>query len=264
MNVFARELRANLRSLLIWGGIVILFITTGFAKFSAYYGNPELLAVLDGLPPAPLAAFSMDAVNLTTLSGFYAAMLTFFGLLLSIAAVMWGSDTISKEERDRTVEFSLTLPITRSRLVTAKALAAMVNCVVLLLITWVATLVNVARYQPDSAFYRFLSLSVLPLMIMQMIFLAIGVFLGCTMKHYKQASSVAVSLLLGTYFLSIVSDLNKNLEFLKYFTPFKYFDSALLLNESRIDITFVGISAVIIAACLAAAYVSYAKRDLYI
>ncbi|HUW09660.1 MAG TPA: ABC transporter, partial [Anaerolineae bacterium] len=62
----------------------------------------------------------------------------------------------------------------------------------------------------------------------------------------------------------IVSDLNKNLEFLKYFTPFKYFDSALLLNESRIDITFVGISAVIIAACLAAAYVSYAKRDLYI
>ena len=31
-----------------------------------------------------------------------------------------------KEERDKTVEFSLTLPVTRSRLVTAKALAALV------------------------------------------------------------------------------------------------------------------------------------------
>ena len=264
MNIFVREVRANLRSLLIWGGIVILFTAAGFLKFSAYEGNPELLAVLDGLPSGLLAAFSMQAFNLTTLAGFYAVMVTSFGLLLSIAAVMWGSDTISKEERDRTVEFSLTLPVSRSRVVTAKTLAAVVNCLGLLLITWVATRVSAARYQPDSGFYGFLSLSMLPLFIMQMIFLAIGVFLGCAMKHYRRASSVAVSVLLGTYFLSIVSDLSKDLEFLKYFSPFKYFDTASLLHESRLDITFVGISAVIIAICLVGANVSYSKRDLYI
>ena len=56
-------------------------------------------------------------------------MFTYFALMLSIAAAMWGSDIISKEERDKTVEFSLTLPVTRSRLVTAKALAALVNCI---------------------------------------------------------------------------------------------------------------------------------------
>ncbi len=32
---------------------------------------------------------------------------------------MWGSDIISKEERDKTVEY-LTLPVTRARLLTAK------------------------------------------------------------------------------------------------------------------------------------------------
>jgi len=264
VNIFAREVRANLRSLLIWGGIVILFVAAGFSKFSAYEGNPELLAVLDGLPPALLAAFNMDAFNLTTLTGFFAVMFTYFGLIVSIAAVMWGSDTISKEERDRTVEFSLTLPVTRSKLVTAKTLAALVNCLGLLLITWVATRVSAARYQPDSGFYDFLSLSMLPLFIMQMIFLAIGVFLGCAMKNYRRASSVAVSLLLGTYFLSVVSGLSRDLEFLKYFSPFKYFDIASLLHDSRIDITFVGISAGIIAVCLVGAYVSYSKRDLCI
>ncbi len=47
MNIFFRELRANLKSLLIWSGIVILFNIVGFSKFSAFYNNPELLSILD-------------------------------------------------------------------------------------------------------------------------------------------------------------------------------------------------------------------------
>ena len=35
------------RQLLIWGVIVVLFVTVGVSKFSAYYENPEMLAMLD-------------------------------------------------------------------------------------------------------------------------------------------------------------------------------------------------------------------------
>jgi len=264
MNIFLRELKANFRSLIIWGVIVILFESIGFSKFSAYEGNPEMLAILDDIPPALLTAFSFNAFNLTTITGFLGVMFTYFALLLSVAAVMWGSDIISKEERDKTVEFSLTLPVPRARLITAKSLAAVVNCIGLLLITWGATLVNASKYQPDSEFYKFLSLSMLALFIMEMIFLAIGIFLGCAMKQYKRASSVAVSIILGTYFISIIAGLNKDLEFLKYFSPFKYFNPANLLNDSRLELIFVWISVGIIAASLFGAYLSYARRDLYI
>ena len=264
MNIFLRELKANLRSLIIWGGIMFLLVTTGIAKFSAYEGNPEILEILDALPPALLSAFNMNAFNLTTITGFFGVMFNYFAIILSIAAVMWGSDIISKEERDKTVEFSLTLPIPRSKLVTAKTLAVIVNCIGLLLITWGASLFNAAKYQPDSEFYNFLTLSMIALFIVQMIFLAVGIFLGSAMKHYKRASSVAVSLLLGSFFLSIVSGLSENLEFLKYFTPFNYFNPAALLHESKIDINFVWLSAAIIAVAMGGAYVSYARRDLYI
>ncbi len=264
MNIFVRELKANLKSLLIWGVIVILFVWVGISKFSAYYNNPEMLAVLDSLPPALVAAFSFEGFNLTTVTGFFGLMFSYYALLLSIAAAMWGSDIISKEERDKTVEFSLTLPVTRSRLVTAKTLAALVNCIGLLLITWGISLVSAQSYQPDAAFYRFLALCMLALFIMQLIFLAVGVFLGCAMKRYKRASAVAVSLLLGTYFLSVVSALNKDLDFLKYFSPFKYFDAGVLLRESRIDVTFVGLSLAIILVSMVGAYLTYARRDLYI
>ena len=264
MNIFVRELKANLKSLLIWGVIVALFVTVGISKFSAYYGNPEMLAILDEMPPALLAAFNFQAFNLTTITGFFGLMFSYFALLLSIAAAMWGSDIISKEERDKTVEFSLTLPVTRSRLVTAKTLAALVNCIGLLLITWAVSLVSAAQYQPDSEFYSFLRLCMLALFIMQLIFLAIGILLGCAMKRYKRASAVAVALLLGTYFLSVISSLNKNLEFLKYFSPFKYFDPGVLLREARLDVTFVGLSLAIILVSMVGAYLTYARRDLYI
>ncbi len=264
MNMFVRELKANLRSLLIWGVIVVLFVSVGVSKFSAYYENPQMLAILDEMPPALLAAFNFQAFNLTTVTGFFGLMFTYFALLLSIAAAMWGSDIISKEERDKTVEFSLTLPVTRSRLVTAKALAALVNCIALLLITWAASFVSAAQYQPDSEFYGFLGLLMLALFIMQLTFLAIGILLGCAMKRYKRASAVAIAVLLGTYFLSVISALNENLEFLKYLSPFKYFDPGVLLRESRLDVTFVVLSLAIILVSMGAAYLTYARRDLYI
>jgi ABC-2 type transport system permease protein len=264
VNIFFRELRANFKSLLIWAGIIILFNLVGFSKFSAYYGNPEMLAILDSLPPALLSAFSMNAFNLTTVTGFYGIMITYFGLILSIAAAMWGSDIISKEERGKTVEFSLTLPVTRAKLVTAKAAAAAVNSVVLLLVTWGITLVSAQQYQPDSTFYNYVSISIPAFLLMQMIFLAIGIFLGCTMKKHKRTGSAAISILLGTYFASILAGMSKDLEFLRYVSPFKYFDPALMLRESRLEVTFVLLSVAIIAICLFGAYTSYAKRDLYI
>ena len=241
---------------------MILLIIQAMAEFSVYEGNPEMLEILDSMPPALLEAFNMNAFNLTTVTGFYGVMFTFFALMVSISAVMWGSDIISKEERDKTVEFALTLPIPRQTLITAKILAALVNCIGLLLITWGTSLVSVALYQPDSEFYDFLSLMMLALLIMQMIFLSVGVFLGCAMKQYKQSSSVAVSILLGTYFLSIISGLSEDLDFLKYFSPFKYFDPGMMLREFRLDMTFVWISAVIFEIFIVGAYVTYSKRDL--
>ncbi len=154
--------------------------------------------------------------------------------------------------------------MTRNRVVTAKTLAALVNCVLLLLVTWGASIVSAQQYAPDSAFYNFLTLQMGALFVLQLIFLAIGVLLGCAMKQYKRASAVAVAILLGTYFASIISGLNANLDFLKYFSPFKYFDAGRLLRESSIDLGFLLLSLVIVAVSIIVAHVAYSRRDLYI
>ncbi len=263
MNIFRRELRANLKSLIIWCVIMALLILVGISKFSAYFNNPELLKILDSMPAALIEAMNMRAFNLTTISGFYGIMGVYFALLGAIAAAMWGSDAISKEERDKTVEFSLVLPVTRSKVITAKVLAALVNCIVFVLVTWLVSYGVAQSYKPDQVFYNFLTLQMVAMFVIELVFLAIGLLLGCAMKQYKRSSSIAIAIILVAYFLSILSGLQKNLEFLKYFTPFKYFDASDLFRNG-LSGTYLMLSAGIIFVCVVGAYLTYNRRDLYI
>jgi ABC-2 type transport system permease protein len=264
LNIFFRELKANLKSLLIWSGVMLLLIFIGSVKFSAYFGDPSMLAMLDAMPKALLDAMSLRAFNLTTLSGFYGLMFIYYALMGAIAAAMWASDSISKEERDKTVEFSLVLPVTRSRVITAKALAVVVNCIVFVLVTWVGSILAAQSYKPDQAFYNFLVLEMKAMFIIELVFLAVGLMLGCVMKQYKLSGSTAVGIILVAYFLSVMSGMQQNLDFLRYFTPFKYFDAALLFRDGRMDGTYLVLSVIIIFVCVGVAYLVYNRRDLYI
>jgi len=264
LNIFFRELKANLKSLLIWSAVLVLLIVISAAKFSAFAGDESMLAILDTMPKAMMDAFSMRAFNLTTLIGFYGLMFIFFGLMGAMAAAMWGSDIISKEERNKTVEFSLVLPVSRSKVITAKALAALVNCIVYVLITWGISLVAVTKFNPDQAFKDFLALEMQAMFVIELIFLALGLLLGCAMKQYKRSGSTAVAIILTAYFVSVFSGLQEKLDFLKYFTPFKYFDAAVMLRDGKLDGMYLLLSAAIIVVCMAAAYYTYNKRDLYI
>lgn len=264
MNIFLREIRANLKSLAIWCGIIALLIWIAVGKFAGFANNPEMLAMLDAMPPAVLDAMNMRAFNLTTLTGFYGVMFIYFALMGAMAAAMWGSDIISKEERDKTVEFSLVLPVSRSRVVTAKALAALVNCIAFVLFTWGISLVAVRSYTPDQAFHDFVALEMQAMFAIELIFLAIGLLLGCAMQKYKRSASTAVAIILVTYFMSMVSSMQESLDFLKYFTPFRYFEAGELFRSGQLEGTYLLISLGIILLSLVVAYWSYNRRDLYI
>ncbi len=264
MNIFLRELRANLKSLIIWSVIITLLIMVGVSKFSAFAGNDDMLAMLDSMPPAVINAMNFEAFNLTTLTGFYGIMFIYFGLMGAISAAMWGSDIISKEERDKTVEFSLVLPVSRSQVITAKALAALVNSIVFVLVTWGVSIVAVQSYNPDAVYYEFLALEMQAMFLISLIFLAIGLLLGAMMKRYKRSGSTAIAIILTTYFMSILSGMQENFEFLKYLSPFKYFDAGKLYQTGQIEGTYLLAAAAIVAASLALAYWTYNRRDLYI
>jgi len=68
----------------------------------------------------------------------------------------------------------------------------------------------------------------------------------------------------GTFLLFYVVNLNASLEFLKYFTPFKYFEAGTLMADGALDPIFVVLSVAIIAAAIVGTYRFYSARDLAI
>jgi ABC-2 type transport system permease protein len=264
MNIFFRELKANFKSLVIWSIVMILLILVGTAKFSAFYNTPDSLKLLDAMPPAMLDALNLRAFNLTTLTGFYGIMFVYFGLLGAIAAAMWGSDMISKEERDKTVEFSLVLPVSRSRVITAKLLAALVNCIAFVLVTWAFSYLSVRSYKVETGFFTFLGLEMQAMFALELLFLALGLLLGCAMKQYKLSGSIAVGIPLAAYILSVFAGMQTKWDFLKYFTPFKYFDAGEFLRTGALNGNYLLLSAGLIVVFVLAAYWFYNRRDLSI
>ncbi len=263
MRMFWHEFKSNLKSLLVWWVIIVLLLAEAMTEFSVYVNNPDLNAMLEQMPPALLEAFSMRAFNLTTLTGFYGIMFLYFALVVTIAAAMWGSHGLAREERSKTAEFTLTLPVARFQVLTAKVMAALADLLLLLAWLWGLAWVFVQKYEPQPAFYDFLRLEMEALLVLGVFFLALGVLLSSWLPRARRAVATTVALVMVMYFLAIAAGMHKKLDFLRYVTPFKYFDAARFLHAGRLDEQSLLLSFALTAGMLALAYWRYQKRDVY-
>ena len=264
MTFFLHEFKLNFKSLLVWTVVIALLIVIAVMKFSGFVGNEASLAIMDSIPPQLLDAMQMRSFNLTTLEGFFGVMFIYFALMGAMAAAMWGSDAISREERDRSAEFSLVLPVSRSRVVTTKLLAALANCVLFVLFTWLISIYAVKVYAPSAAFYQFLRLEMLAMYLLELIFLAIGVMLACALKDHKLGGSIAIGIILGAYFMSVIANISPKLDWLKSINPFSWFDAVTFFNTGALKTSSLILTAILVVTCLLVAYFSYEKRDLVI
>ncbi|MCK5758199.1 MAG: ABC transporter permease subunit, partial [Clostridiales bacterium] len=258
------ELRASIKSLLIWGGSMTLLIVVWMAEFSAFANNDSMAKLLESVPKGMLDAFGFESFNLSTLTGFMGLVFVYVTLILCIHAILKGNSIIAKEERDKTVEFTLVLPVKRSKIILAKLIAVALNCIILISYMYGVIIALSQKYLPEENFIKFFTLLILGTFILQMIFLSIGILLGCAMKQYKKSGYIGASLIIILYILSVFTDLNDKLDFLKYITPFKYFAPVNIKNDMALDWTYVIISLAIISISLTIGFITYKKRDLYI
>lgn len=262
MNIIKRELRANLKSLLIWSGCISATIVIMMTEFEAFAGNPEMASLFDAMPEAIMTAFSLAGANMTTLSGFVSMASVYFYIMLGIFAVLLGSSIISKEERDKTSDFILTMPVSRQGVLLSKLTAAIINCMIVNGVTAATVLAAAAPYNPDNDFLKFLGLLMTALFILQLIFLSIGMCLAATVKRYKKSGYYSITVLLVTYLISIVLSLTDKIDFMKYVTPFKYFEAQYLLNHGELEVKYLIISSAIIAVGIFGTFFFYPRRDL--
>lgn len=263
MNVFLREMKMHWKGLLFWSLGMLMLVVSGMAKFSAYEATGTTVEeLLSAVPKTIQVIFGFSGFDLTTASGFYGVLFLYIAVMAAVHAALLGAHVIAEEERDRTSEFLYAKPVSRARVLTGKLLAGLLNVLVLNAITLASSVAIVDAYNHGESATPEILVLMAGLLLLQLTFFAIGAAVAGIGRRPKAAASLSTSIMFFTFLVYYLVNLDEKLDLLKYLSPFKYFDAAMLMRDGSLDPLFVGLSLGIIALCAVGTYRLYGVRDL--
>lgn len=262
MNIFKREIKACRRSFIIWTVSLIFLIISGLSEYSAYSKTGgSLEEMLMSMPESLQRLFGFGTLNYELGIHYYGALYLYIALLVTFHSISLGMGIIAKEERDRTAEFLLTKPISRTRILNLKMLAALAMVIVYNLVNLSFTYLMLAYYAKGQSYAKDLILLSLGLLMMQLVFMSFGMLTAAIFGRKKKASAICSGVILTMFMLAIIVDMLPGTDPLKWITVFQYYDAKDILT-GEFNILFVVISVVLILGSVTGTYCFYRRRDI--
>ena len=224
-------------------------------------GRDEPLSSLFSSMGAFTAAFGMDRLNFGTLIGYYAIEC---GNVLGLGGAFYASlcavSMLSKEEKDRTAEFLLTHPVSRTRMISEKLLSVLIRITALNGIVWLLSVGSIAAIG-ETVPWKELNLLHLAYFLLQLELSAICFGISAFVRRGSLGIGLGVAVIM--YFLNLIANITEKASFLKYVTPFGYCSGADLVANGSIDPAMASIGILIGTAGVIAAYLKYTKKDIH-
>ena len=174
----------------------------------------------------------------------------FIMLLGSFFSILLAGKILAQEEREKTAEFLLTKPVTRLEIVFSK-LAAYFTYLILLnvVILFVGFMsLEIFKGNSDYSLKAFL-IHWLYSFLLMLIFGAIGLFLSLVIKRGRPITNISIGIIVGGYFIDVLSRVTLSADKIGYLSPFKFVDSGVLRPDYSLAwwrvLYFVGISFVL-------------------
>jgi len=226
-------------------------------------GAEDFKQLLGGYPASVRAILGINLDYITSLLGFYSFIFTFIILCGAIQAMNLGVSILSKEARERTADFLLVKPVSRTSIVSAKLLAAFTAIVITntLYITISTLLAKLAETEDfDLRLFFMINLS---MFFVQIIFIAIGMVASVFFKKIKNVLPISLGFVFGFYFIGafLVTDSSDKLE--RILSPFKYFDVFYIIDNASYEAFYMIIAAVVVVVSIVASYIIYNKKDIH-
>lgn len=263
MNMFLHELKAYRRSTLIWTSALVVLIILFLSMFPSISKEAEeFKKILEGFPEAIRMALGLSVENIGSILGYYSYIFLYISLIGAIQAMNLGMSIVSKEVREKTADFLLTKPVTRTQIMTSKLLAAFSSLVItnmfyLVAATMMSSLVETREYNIKT----FLLLS-LTLFFLQLIFLALGIIVTVMLPKIKSILSITLGTVFAFFIMGALASTTGD-QALRYLTPFKYFDFAYIVQNSSYESSFMVAAIGFIAITITASYYIYSKSDIH-
>ena len=121
MNIFKFEFKRQFKSLIIWSIVCSALVIMFMALFPSMkdMGMQELVGdKLGAMPSTLLEAFNIDEMmDFSNIKDYMGYCLQYIVMAAGIYGLILGASALSKEEKDGTIEFLYSKPITRNKIV---------------------------------------------------------------------------------------------------------------------------------------------------
>ena len=261
MTLIRHELKQGKISFLVWTASIGIMLAVCIFLF------PEMKDQMNGISAIFSSmgffteAFGMDRLNFGTLTGFYAIECgNILGLGGAFYAALCTAGILCKEEQDKTAEFLLTHPISRTRILTEKLFAALIQIVAMNLILYVIALGSIAAIGEEIPWKEINLLHIANALLHLEL---AGLCFGLSSFLRKGSAGIGLGITAALYFLNLIANIAKSAGFLKYITPFGYCEGAEFLSRGRLNAATAGIGIAIGIAGVAIAYLHYVRKDIH-
>lgn len=260
MTILKHELRQNRAALLIWTVVISFMIGVCVFIYPEMKGEMESISDVFADMGSFSAAFGMDQINFGTLLGYYAIECgNVLGLGGAFFAAICGSGILAKEEKEHTVEFLMTHPVSRRKVITQKLISVMLQIVILNVIVFAVVVAGMAVIGENVPWEEMFLLHGAYLLLQ--IELA-GICFGVSAFLRRGSVGIGLGVAVTMYFLNLISNITESAEFLKYITPFGYANGTEIVTEVTLDGTLIALGMVYAIVGIVAAYWKYTKKDL--
>ena len=233
--MFKREMKINLKSVMIWTSILIGLFLVVFLVYPSIV-NSENMEMMDEMmkmfPEEMLKAFNMDISSIDSAFGWLKTEGFVFVLLITgIYSGILGSNILLKEESDKTIEYLNSVPVTRKNIVINKILCGLLYIILMIAIIGIFNFIGLSL---SGEFDRksYILLSITPIFSSIVIF-AVCLFLSTFTHKTKKTIGISLGIVFASYFLNIISEIGESTEFLKYISIFTLADIRnVIINES--------------------------------
>lgn len=222
----------------------------------------ELEQSFSNLPDAAVQLFG-GSTDFFSPIGFLNSQIFFFTLpmVLGILAIGLGNSMIGKEVQDLTIESLLSRPVSRFKLLGAKAAAGLIILSIVTLVSLLTTLATAQIVNLELS-AGLMALTVAACYLLVLSFAAIAFFLSCLGKTKGASIGITAFIALGGY---IISSLAGTVDWLKIpakLFPFHYYQSEAILRQTFDWNNLLFFGGVIIV-CAGLSWWSFKKRDIY-
>ncbi len=262
MTILKHELKKSLISLIVWTSILsgmIFLVVLIYPEMSK--SMDEMTNVFENMGNFT-EAFGMKELNIATAIGYYGIEIgNILGLMGGFFAAYLGINSLLKEERDKTAEFLLSQPISRSKIIFQKYLAIIIQIIFLNLIIFIVGILSFIFIKEKILFKEIILLhfayTILQIEIASICF-------GISSFFRKGGIGVGLGFTAILYFLNIVKNIIDSADFLKYITPYGYAEVSYIVSKGKIEWELLGIGLIYGLASLIIGFIKYSKKDIYI